>query len=1815
MQDQSILGFISKSFNSKECALILTSLRQDPIIWTALDEPAFGEKAVLKFGDQFSYWNPADISALFAGIDFSMEELSSAPLIQLPTSLKTQALTAFELILKSRREPADPAESLLIALALRERRRLTHSWNGIPEELGRVKSNVEQDFIIWRTPFAILYRIINDPADLLENLASYSISELGSMLFSHIILSNPQTVDDKVSLLAPILLNKPIEKQLFWLKEFSERGNEELSEKLATIILGSELEHSAYSFISGLEKNDLAKDIENISKLRNLSALKSFSKNRNEALSDISLAQEYAQKLFSSITMQKARVAAGSNQTQIAVSAAKQVFPFMNGETKKKLRISKSLSQAFSLIGNENKSAEHDPNQVLKEAELIYLAGDPIRAKTAAESTVAEIVKFVTDENYDQTPGNDGISVNTLEKLIRLDFLEEVEKIITFFLKRNPTDPDLIGLSGLVATARGESNKAWKNFKLASSLKPTDAKWFYHTAELLQSKENFEEELEERRKVIALSSNPKIEDKLALGKAAFRSGKSLETIQICEDIITGDPENGSAHSLLGNCYQQIGDLDKAQFVLIKATLLSSKEANPWLALARVFEAKGDVESASATLRSGLLAVSDSAELNYEMSQHFLRNNLLSEAVPYLRKAASISPESVETAVELGKTLKSLGHTEEVHQVYLQASRKWPGEAKMAIEYGNLLAEEKKYQEALPLLETAIASGERDENLVVNYVRSLFSGDIDEILLNDFYDDEEKSSKAFTILKDMPKNFSSNPLLQVVLAIVHLSKKDYSKAFDIFREQIEGLKDDKSDLRWLLQAGLGIAAIQMGLKEVGITSLKDAVQAKPNNFKLIQKLAEIYLNANLIQDAYLSAQQALGLQPHNIENVLWYAKTMNTLGQDNEASDALRAASMINPEEPRLWLDLGNLEIKMGRLQEGKKAIDEVVKFENLTEDLLKKCAISYQTVNEMDLALNCLKKAVEKSENPDPQFLYETARMCKSAGDLETALTLNQRVISSAPNFIEGYLLNADILMGYDRSTAALENLETALHILDDEVIAQKVAESEEKTALKNENRNLKMGEIHHHYTNILARAGNFTSALLHADKAVSLNPGNLGYRVLAGSLASQLLLTDKVDQYTDLSAIKSKTSHADQSSGIGQDAMAGLFSLKIEKELDSEDYEQVRSHLEAAGSLFPSHPKLISGEVRLLKAEGKRAEAKALLENLQNDNANKFGENLDVNGPEISIDTVGEIQETLSQINVLVDFEKWKEALDHLQMLAQKYPSNPKVQLSLAKAMVLCAEEERQCDEIGITQQNPGLMLNDKNVFGQFKKTILLARKLTKSSEIDRWARRGELAFSDSPDSEIASSFLGGKLGDEPAMIAAMRRAGESEKVLKMVNQLKQIEENFFQLALCELDVDPHEGLNYLQKSFPENEVNPKAYSALFLLQKETGDLTGSARAIEEALIHFPDEPLWHLWAGEVLGNLAREEEAIVHLEKACELKPEEKEFKQELADQLLKTDKPQRALPILEEMAMEYSQDGNLIVKLANAYRVMGNYDGALAKAEEAIALMPKSVEPLLIKGRIYSNLGKIDEAESCGTEALEKNPSNVDAILFMSDLLRKENRLQENLDLLEKSIQSTGGSLPILIERARLVNFMDGPDEALPLFQKLADLNPDDVGILSELARAQATTGDLQAAEKSALTSLRINSKQPALHYLVGKMQLTTGQLDQAIQHLSEAIRLAPEDLQPYVELGQAYQARREFGNALKSYRQAVDKGIKDSRPYVQAGILMRDGKDFQGAESMFRRAAEMLPDDLSIRKQLAAVVTLNLVHNSQEANSTI
>jgi len=86
-----------------------------------------------------------------------------------------------------------------------------------------------------------------------------------------------------------------------------------------------------------------------------------------------------------------------------------------------------------------------------------------------------------------------------------------------------------------------------------------------------------------------------------------------------------------------------------------------------------------------------------------------------------------------------------------------------------------------------------------------------------------------------------------------------------------------------------------------------------------------------------------------------------------------------------------------------------------------------------------------------------------------------------------------------------------------------------------------------------------------------------------------------------------------------------------------------------------------------------------------------------------------------------------------------------------------------------------------------------------------------------------------------------------------------------------------------------------------------------------------------------------------------------------------------------------------------------------------------------------------------------------------------------------------------------------------------------------------------------------------------------------------------------------LEPYLELGLARKERREYQQALQIFEQATSIAPDDPRAVYQAGLAFKESKDYKSSETMLRRAVNLAPHDLNIRRQLAAVVALNLVHN--------
>ena len=419
----------------------------------------------------------------------------------------------------------------------------------------------------------------------------------------------------------------------------------------------------------------------------------------------------------------------------------------------------------------------------------------------------------------------------------------------------------------------------------------------------------------------------------------------------------------------------------------------------------------------------------------------------------------------------------------------------------------------------------------------------------------------------------------------------------------------------------------------------------------------------------------------------------------------------------------------------------------------------------------------------------------------------------------------------------------------------------------------------------------------------------------------------------------------------------------------------------------------------------------------------------------------------------------------------------------------------------------------------------------------------------------------------------------------------------------------------DPERGYEMISKLREHMPRMPLLQVLESRLAESTGRGDLAIQALEEALTIWPDEPVWQGKAASMAEETDNYLKAAQHWKSAAHLMPNSTEYALALGRSFVHMERYREAVEAFDRAARLNSADYDCWIELAKAAKMAGLLTEAMGAAQQASQLKPEDVRGLLLTSEIAGDMGDADTAAEYARMALRREPHNPTAVLALSKALVMVGKDQESLGMIEEKLAEMAPSLPLLFERARLVYKLKGAPAASGLVAKLAQTYPDDTEVLAMMARVQVESGDKNGAERSALKSLRLNPDQPEISFLLGKIEREMGQLDQAVHFLSETIRMEPKNVEAYLELGQTYLDRREHAAALDVYRQVIHAVANDKRGYYEAAIIFKDCKDYVAAEKMLQQAAKLDPDDLQIRRQLIAVMALNLIHKSQEANTSI
>ena len=1857
---------IAEALRSSDLAWLLPSLRQDFVIWNSLNDSTYVE--------QFLQSKPA--GSTFIPDDFSPGRLALLALDQPNTtwidpknlldSIDDQviqmAIRTFNDQTLFQANPQDLATAGLIALALAYHYRTTDSWNGL---LSTIQKGSSQ---IWMTPITCLFAYIEDSSGLLHALVQPGTSSIRFKLAIHAVLSNPIPPNDQIVNFLGLCHNPysdplpPVDRLLFIHELFEQRP------RLAVDFCSKWLE--IYPDISKsiiLHPKNTTEDINHLADiLFQIEVRKMADKSQNlpDLLSDESrIIQDLYTDINNHFVIRKSGSPIENCSTQELSDICEKAIQTtrLNFSTNKNSTRQPELAltlanqglfdEAVQLLPDPLEPLPDDVDLLYAIAKCSYQSGNQPRSSSAA-SRIVELLSQASA--IDEVPiwGEYFSMVNLGKLLLDLHKPSEASHVLETALQICPNDANLLKMLAESYRSSHLDQEAAQTLRVRLSLYPEHLDYRRAFAQSLEHLGDWEASLNERSIIIETNQdNDKSldpDDRYAYAHCALKANHPELTLSVCNDILLKNQEDSQALIYSGEAYLLMNETDKGMEFLTKATQVAPHLSEAWLALADAQKKIYPLKTVIETLENASQAVPDSSQIHFALGDLYLQDNAPTLALPDLQSAVELSPDNPQILVSYGLALKMLGHIEQSQEVLSKAfglEPKFPG---LAQAYSKILLDLGKLDEAISPLEMLINSKSlADPTPYLDYARCVLT-------LNKLGSTTHPPLKALIALNEVLQIEPELAEAKALTAEALTANGENELAFQAFREALDtSLTEDKE---WFerLSFGFGCVASSIGKHDIAIAALQEAGQVNPNNPAVFMALSDAYLSANLPEDAMRSARNVLVIDGDNPDKLAWFARQVAKLIHDekpdisnsttalskqvpSEALTALAKAIQLAPTRTDLLVQLGNFQSSIGAHAEAQITFASIASLDFATIDDLKSSSVYLSKIGDHSSAVTCLENAISQDQKTtgthDPSLYASLAQEYVSNHDHTSAINTLDKAIDIFPGENSLISQKIDILLGLGQSIDALNCIESALH------------------KITGGSPNIDLLFL---ASRINRSMGDFSAAIKYAKlgAAMSTPAGsinniskiNIQYRTQIAEIYRALLQTDQAYQI-----VKCET---DPDASKFPDEQSYLDFICLHTELALETGEHIIPDIKDV-QLEPSHPtfsRLMAINARLMNKAGNYKQSEQLFQLA-------FNKMMNPDRAAYPSSWSAPFYKYLNMISVIAaahDLGLWDQAMTCTQQVIESAAGEPLSHLNLARTIILKAEYNNLCEIVEVTKHKPSIdspsfetfnlctdyLDHAKSILETYQGEVIVDGHEIAYDQIYRWQARTDIVFKhDDEQSLDPSEILSHQLtpGDLSALIYHFHNLHlhdpDSDSLTRIIKLARAYPRNpavIMHLALALYDDNPADAMKSLQSVLEQNPYSKSptiAFCNILLakiaLNLEEYDIAQDA--VESAIDFWQDEPSWHTLAAQICKRTADINSATKHLVEATNLAPTNFVYLMELGKIYFENanEDPRmlnQAQKSFENALVLDSKDVSALVHLANTQYLLNDLENAESNARKALVLAPVRADIYQLLSEIAIRSNDFQGAYEYASKAIQISPKDIQSTVVLAKSLSAMGRHAEAIAKLNAIIPLVQEAKPLHLERVKILRKIDGPRAALNELQTLATSYPDDFNILNALSKSYIDIGELENAVSTAQQALKVRTdktspnEQANLHLMIGQVLRQSGQLDQSIQHLNEAIHLAPDRLEPYIELGLARKERREYQQALQIFERATVIAPNDPRAPYQAGLALKESKDYKSSETMLRRAVSLAPNDLNIRRQLAAVVALNLVHNPRTGRNS-
>ena len=283
--------------------------------------------------------------------------------------------------------------------------------------------------------------------------------------------------------------------------------------------------------------------------------------------------------------------------------------------------------------------------------------------------------------------------------------------------------------------------------------------------------------------------------------------------------------------------------------------------------------------------------------------------------------------------------------------------------------------------------------------------------------------------------------------------------------------------------------------------------------------------------------------------------------------------------------------------------------------------------------------------------------------------------------------------------------------------------------------------------------------------------------------------------------------------------------------------------------------------------------------------------------------------------------------------------------------------------------------------------------------------------------------------------------------------------------------------------------------------------------------------------------------------DEAINHLQKALELKPDLAEAHNNLGNALRQRGEPDEAMADFTRALQLEPNNAPAYANLASALLEKGQTKEAIAQFQKALQLEPGNAS--LLNNLAYALLrnGQGSEAIALLQKVTEQHPGSADAHNNLGALLAQSGRLDEALACYRRALDLQPQNGPVHSNLGRALLQKRQLTEALAHLQKAAQLCPNSAECENELAGALIQAGRLDEARAHLQKALEIQPTFAEAQNNLGLTLLSEGQVYEAITHFNLALTLQPNNAPAHSHLGQALLKQGRVREAVEHYQAAL------------------------------------------------------------------